>query len=46
MLRIYHLDRGYERLVGKLEQLGASVRRVSEDTSVAVGAAVKTSAVL
>ena len=46
MLRIYHLDRGYERLVGKLEQLGASVRRVSEDTSVAVGAAVETSAVV
>ena len=46
MLRIYHLDRGYERLVGKLEQLGASVRRVSEDTTVAVGAAVKTSAVV
>ncbi|MBR0568320.1 UDP-N-acetylglucosamine 1-carboxyvinyltransferase [Azoarcus sp. L1K30] len=27
--RIYHLDRGYERLVEKLAALGASVRRVS-----------------
>ena len=46
MLRIYHLDRGYERLVGKLEQLGASVRRVSEETAVAVGVSVATSAVV
>ena len=37
MLRLYHLDRGYERLVGKLEALGAQVKRVSEDTPVAVG---------
>lgn len=28
--RIYHLDRGYERLVAKLQSLGAKVRRVKE----------------
>jgi len=28
--RIYHIDRGYERLDRKLKQLGASVKRVSE----------------
>ncbi len=37
MLRLYHLDRGYERLVAKLETLGAKVRRVSEDTPIDVG---------
>ena len=26
--RIYHLDRGYERLEQKLSQLGADIRRV------------------
>ena len=26
--RIYHLDRGYERIEEKLARLGASVRRV------------------
>lgn len=46
MLRIYHLDRGYERLVGKLEQLGANVRRVSEDTAIKVGAPSTSSAVV
>ena len=46
MLRVYHLDRGYERLVGKLEQLGAKVRRVSEDTATAVGVPASTSAVV
>lgn len=46
MLRVYHLDRGYERLVGKLEQLGAKVRRVSEDTAIAVGVPASTSAVV
>ena len=40
MLRLYHLDRGYERLVGKLEALGAQVRRVAEDTPIAVGLSV------
>ncbi len=28
--RIYHLDRGYEALESKLEQLGASIKRLSE----------------
>jgi UDP-N-acetylglucosamine 1-carboxyvinyltransferase len=27
--RIYHLDRGYERIEGKLAALGAKIRRVS-----------------
>jgi len=31
MLRLYHLDRGYERLVEKLGALGARVRRVPDD---------------
>jgi UDP-N-acetylglucosamine 1-carboxyvinyltransferase len=26
--RIYHIDRGYERIEEKLGQLGASIRRV------------------
>jgi len=26
--RIYHLDRGYEQIEGKLSRLGASIRRV------------------
>jgi UDP-N-acetylglucosamine 1-carboxyvinyltransferase len=28
--RIYHLDRGYERLDAKLRRLGARIRRVSQ----------------
>ena len=44
--RVYHLDRGYERLVGKLEGLGAAVRRVSEDTPIAVGVHAPQSAVV
>jgi UDP-N-acetylglucosamine 1-carboxyvinyltransferase len=28
--RVYHLDRGYERLEKKLRQLGADIRRVRE----------------
>jgi UDP-N-acetylglucosamine 1-carboxyvinyltransferase len=28
--RIYHLDRGYERIEEKLSALGARIRRVSE----------------
>ena len=28
--RIYHLDRGYENLTGKLQKLGASVERIQE----------------
>jgi len=46
MLRLYHLDRGYERLVGKLEGLGATVRRMSEDTPVQVGIQSPQSAVV
>ncbi|MBL4884849.1 MAG: UDP-N-acetylglucosamine 1-carboxyvinyltransferase [Planctomycetaceae bacterium] len=30
--RIYHLDRGYENLTGKLTALGANVQRVSESS--------------
>ncbi len=28
MLRVYHLDRGYERIEEKLAGLGAKIRRV------------------
>jgi len=28
--RIYHLDRGYENIDGKLRQLGARIQRVEE----------------
>ncbi|MEK9979088.1 MAG: UDP-N-acetylglucosamine 1-carboxyvinyltransferase, partial [Paracoccaceae bacterium] len=28
--RVYHLDRGYEQLVGKLKAVGAIVERVAE----------------
>jgi UDP-N-acetylglucosamine 1-carboxyvinyltransferase len=28
--RIYHIDRGYERIEEKLQQLGASIRRVPD----------------
>ena len=31
VLRVYHLDRGYERLEEKLEAVGADIERVSED---------------
>lgn len=30
--RIYHLDRGYERLEEKLNRLGARIRRVEDDS--------------
>jgi UDP-N-acetylglucosamine 1-carboxyvinyltransferase len=30
VLRIYHLDRGYENLVGKLRSVGARIARVSD----------------
>jgi UDP-N-acetylglucosamine 1-carboxyvinyltransferase len=30
--RVYHLDRGYEDLEGKLSKLGAKIRRVKENT--------------
>jgi len=28
--RVYHIDRGYENLDGKLRKLGARIRRVEE----------------
>jgi UDP-N-acetylglucosamine 1-carboxyvinyltransferase len=31
VLRIYHLDRGYDDLVGKLQGLGARIARVGDD---------------
>ena len=31
VLRIYHLDRGYEKIDKKLESLGASVKRVKTE---------------
>ena len=37
VLRIYHLDRGYERLEAKLAGLGAHIVRVSDDTRVPEG---------
>jgi UDP-N-acetylglucosamine 1-carboxyvinyltransferase len=30
VLRVYHLDRGYERLEEKLEGVGADIERISE----------------
>ena len=33
VLRIYHLDRGYENLVGKLRGVGAHIARVSDDVT-------------
>jgi UDP-N-acetylglucosamine 1-carboxyvinyltransferase len=32
VLRVYHLDRGYEKIEKKLQKLGADVRRVREPT--------------
>jgi UDP-N-acetylglucosamine 1-carboxyvinyltransferase len=32
VLRIYHLDRGYEKLADKLSKLGADIKRVPEDS--------------
>ena len=34
VLRVYHLDRGYEHIEKKLQKLGADVRRVREPTLV------------
>lgn len=31
ILRVYHLDRGYERMEKKLSKLGASIKRVKQD---------------
>ncbi len=36
--RIYHLDRGYERIEQKLSALGAQIRRVSEGGAIDAGA--------
>lgn len=33
VLRIYHLDRGYENLVGKLRGVGASIGRVGDEVT-------------
>ena len=33
VLRIYHLDRGYDDLVGKLAGLGAGIARVGDEVS-------------
>jgi UDP-N-acetylglucosamine 1-carboxyvinyltransferase len=41
MLRLYHLDRGYEHLDDKLLALGANVRRLPEGDRVAVGGAAQ-----
>jgi UDP-N-acetylglucosamine 1-carboxyvinyltransferase len=30
VLRVYHLDRGYERIERKLARLGADIRRVKD----------------
>jgi UDP-N-acetylglucosamine 1-carboxyvinyltransferase len=30
--RVYHLDRGYEKMDEKLTALGAKIKRVEEDT--------------
>ena len=30
ILRVYHLDRGYEDLEGHLRKMGANIRRVKE----------------
>ncbi len=46
VLRLYHLDRGYEHLLAKLEALGANVQRVPEGTQIVVGAPAAQSAVV
>ncbi|MFT5682498.1 MAG: UDP-N-acetylglucosamine 1-carboxyvinyltransferase [Myxococcota bacterium] len=38
ILRLYHLDRGYERLVEKLRAVGARLARVPDDARVPLGA--------
>jgi hypothetical protein len=35
--RVYHLDRGYDRLVEKLSALGAGLVRVADDVRVRAG---------
>ncbi|MFQ5991274.1 MAG: UDP-N-acetylglucosamine 1-carboxyvinyltransferase [Nitrospiraceae bacterium] len=39
--RVYHLDRGYERIVDKLQGVGAAIRRIQSKSSRAVGEGVK-----
>jgi UDP-N-acetylglucosamine 1-carboxyvinyltransferase len=34
--RVYHLDRGYERIEEKLSQLGADIRRVTTEKDLVV----------
>ena len=38
VLRLYHLDRGYERLIEKLQAVGAHAVRVPDDARVPLGA--------
>ena len=38
ILRLYHLDRGYENLVEKLRAVGARLARVADDTRIPLGA--------
>jgi UDP-N-acetylglucosamine 1-carboxyvinyltransferase len=33
--RVYHIDRGYERIVRKLKSVGADIERIKEDTTLA-----------
>jgi UDP-N-acetylglucosamine 1-carboxyvinyltransferase len=33
--RVYHIDRGYERIVDKLRSLGADIERVSDGAAAA-----------
>ena len=37
VLRIYHLDRGYEKLVKKIKMLGGAIARVSTHSTLPVG---------
>ena len=39
--RVYHLDRGYERIEDKLQGVGAVIRRIQSKSSRAVGEGVK-----
>lgn len=40
VLRLYHLDRGYDRLVQKLQGVGAAVARVADDAQVPPGSLI------
>lgn len=39
--RVYHIDRGYERLEDRLASVGASIQRASEDETAAMGLMVE-----